>query len=129
MFLLTICFGNFHGRVALWECIMHHSHLLKDYLCTAKTLHKQGNMPLIKISFIFLLIKRHSLVIECVCPSFWILCFYYRCFFSFFSVCLVLSLLEGSASELYSMLCIIRQTILFKNITERQFLGFVVLEM
>lgn len=45
---------------------MHHSHLLKDYLCTAKTLHKQGNMPLIKISFIFLLIKRYSLVIECL---------------------------------------------------------------
>lgn len=45
---------------------MHHSYLLKDYVCTGKALHKQGNMPLIKIYFIFLLIKRHSLVIECV---------------------------------------------------------------
>lgn len=108
---------------------MHHSHLLKDYLCTAKALHKQGNMPLIKISFIFLLIKRYSLVIECLPLLLDLVFLLPMFFFSFFSVCLVLSLLEGSASELYSMLCFIRQTILFKNITERQFLGFVVLEM
>lgn len=40
-------------------------------MCTvaAEALDKQGNMSLIKISFISLLIKRLSLVIECLCPS------------------------------------------------------------
>lgn len=39
-------------------------------MCTvaAEALDKQGNMSLIKISFIFLLIKRLSLVIECLRP-------------------------------------------------------------
>lgn len=39
-------------------------------MCTvaAEALDKQGNMSLIKISFISLLIKRLSLVIECLCP-------------------------------------------------------------
>lgn len=40
-------------------------------MCTvaAEALGKQGNMSLIKIYFISLLIKRLSLVIECLCPS------------------------------------------------------------
>lgn len=40
-------------------------------MCTvaAEALDKQGNMSLIKISFISLLIKRLSLVIECLFPS------------------------------------------------------------
>lgn len=38
-------------------------------MVAAKALDKQGNMPLIKISFISLLIKRLILVIECLWPS------------------------------------------------------------
>ena len=38
-------------------------------LAAAEVLDKQGNMSLIKISFISLLIKRPSLVIEFLCPA------------------------------------------------------------
>lgn len=44
-------------------------HLKIMCMVAAEALDKQGNMSLIKISFISLLIKRLSLVIECLCPS------------------------------------------------------------
>lgn len=50
---------------------MHPSQQLKMMraaAAAAQTLDKQGNMSLIKISFISLLIKRLSLVIECLAP-------------------------------------------------------------
>ena len=41
-----------------------------NIMCTlaAEALDKQQNMSLIKISFMSLLIKRHNLVIQCLCP-------------------------------------------------------------
>lgn len=50
---------------------MHPSQQLKMMraaAAAARALHKQGNMSLIKISFISLLIKRLNLVIECLAP-------------------------------------------------------------
>lgn len=44
-------------------------HLKIMCMVAAEALDKQGNMSLIKISFISLLIKRPSLVIECLGPS------------------------------------------------------------
>ena len=44
-------------------------HLKIMCMVAAGALDKQGNMSLIKISFISLLIKRLSLVIQCLCPS------------------------------------------------------------
>lgn len=44
-------------------------HLKIMCMVVAEALDKQGNMSLIKISFISLLIKRLSLVIECLCPA------------------------------------------------------------
>lgn len=59
-------------------------HLKIMCMVVAEALDKQGNMSLIKISFISLLIKRLSLVIECLCPAPLGLSFLYRasCFFS-----------------------------------------------
>lgn len=62
-------------------------HLKIMCMVAAEALDKQGNMSLIKISFISLLIKRFSLVIECLCPSpglFLLSCA--LCFFTCFSL-------------------------------------------
>lgn len=58
-------------------------------MCTlaAEALYKQGNMSLIKISFISLLIKRLSLIIEFAAPPLWALPFIFvLCFISYPSV-------------------------------------------
>lgn len=69
-FLLTAPVLCLYGWVAPWKSIMHPFQHLK-IMCTvaAEALDKQGNMSLIKISFISLLIKRLSFLIECLCPS------------------------------------------------------------
>lgn len=85
VFLLTAPVLCLYGWVALWESIMHPFQHLK-IMCTAaaEALDKQGNMSLIKISFISLLIKRLCLVIECLCPSPLGLSFLYCIFCCFF---------------------------------------------
>lgn len=76
VFLLTAPILCLYGWVALWESIMHPFQRLK-IMCTlaAEALYKQGNMSLIKISFISLFIKRLSLIIEFSAPPPWALRF------------------------------------------------------